>query len=92
MTKYSETELEELNIRDFEHRVKMFAFEQNKGYINLHQLREAFKDTQIFDHLDKPNSLKTKFLLSDFVANLPVGSKLDPIVSKTKSQVYQRSY
>ena len=35
MTKYAETELEELNIQDFEHRVKMFAFEQNKGFMNL---------------------------------------------------------
>ena len=65
-----------MNILEYEQRVKMYASKENKGYINLHQLREAFKDSLVFSHLSNPDSLKTKFLLSSFVANLPIGSLL----------------
>ena len=37
-TRYAETEMDELNILDYERRVKMYADPQNKGFINLHQL------------------------------------------------------
>ena len=37
--------IEKLNILDFERRVKMFATTENHGYVNVYQLKEAFKDT-----------------------------------------------
>ena len=37
---------------------------------------QAFSDTTIFSYLDNPNSLKTKFLLSPFIANFPTGITL----------------
>ena len=37
--------LEEMDILEFERRVKQFAFPQNMGYINSRQLIEAFQDT-----------------------------------------------
>ena len=38
----------QMNILEFELRVKQFAFPTNKGFVNTVQLGEAFKDTEIF--------------------------------------------
>ena len=88
-TKYAETGIDELNILEYEQRVKMFASSQNKGYISITQLQEAFKDSEAFDHLSNPKESKTKFIKSSFVANLPIGSSLDLI---DRSLVVKKRY
>ena len=65
-----------MNILDFEQRVKKFATQGNKGYINLDQLLEAFKGTPLFGRIKDKTSVAHQFLLSPFVANLPIGSTL----------------
>ena len=41
-------EMSEMNVLEFERRVKMFTSPDNKGFISTVQLMEAFKDTKIF--------------------------------------------
>ncbi len=55
----------------------MFATDQNKGYVNMYQLKEAFKDTQIFQEILDNNSIESIFLRSTFVADFPVGSTIN---------------
>lgn len=69
-----------MNVLDYERRVKTYASPENKGFINCAQLMEAFNDTEIFSYLANKNSMKTKFLLSPFVANFPIGINLDQSV------------
>ena len=69
-------EVNEMNILEFERRVKKYADESNRGFINTVQLMEAFSDTHIFAHLSDKSSMKTKFLLSTFVADFNIGSQL----------------
>ena len=42
------SELSELDILDYEQRVKRYVSPENKGFINETQLIAAFKDTEIF--------------------------------------------
>ena len=88
-TKYAETGIDELNILEYEQRVKMFASSQNKGFISITQLQEAFKDSEAYDHLSNPKDSKSKFIKSSFVANLPIGSGLDLI---DRSLVVKKRY
>ena len=66
-----------MGIKEFEARVKQYAFPINKGFVNINQIMEAFKDTQIFKSLRDPDHAEYKFLLSPFVAHFPIGSELD---------------
>ena len=68
--------LGEMNILDFETRIKKYASSLNKGFVSAQQLKEAFKDTQIFQKLEDPSSIENKFYLSPFVADFPIGSSL----------------
>ena len=51
---------------------------------------EAFRGTGVFEHMSDPESIRTKFVLSSFVADFPLGSKLqepsmrDLLCSKNK--------
>ena len=77
--------LEQMQILEFEERVKQFAFPENLGYINLKQLKEAFKDTDIFVNIENKTSVQHKFYTSTFVKNFPIGSGLDvSIIDKGK--------
>ena len=69
-------EMSEMNVLEFERRVKMFTSPDNKGFISTVQLMEAFSDTKIFMHLSDPSSVKTQFLFSKYVSNFSLGSKL----------------
>ena len=69
--------MQAMNVLEYERRVKKFVTQENKGFISVHQLRESFNGTGLFEHLNDPESLRTKFLLSTFVADFPVGSTLD---------------
>ena len=69
-------EMSEMNVLEFERRVKMFTSPDNKGFISTVQLMEAFNDTKIFKHLSDPSSVKTQFLFSKYVSNFSLGSKL----------------
>lgn len=51
--------LSEMNVLEFEQRVKRYASPQGKGFINEFQLMEAFSDTNIFSHLADPSSSRT---------------------------------
>lgn len=65
--------LRNMNILDFENRVKQFASIENNGYINQAQLKKAFSDTQMFQDIYETESVEYKFFLSPFVASFPVG-------------------
>ena len=45
--------------------------------MNLIQLRESFKDTDIFSKLGNKKSHEYKFIVSPFVADFPIGSGLE---------------
>ena len=47
-----EYEMSDMNILEYERRLKRFAYVENKGFINQYQLMEAFSDTSIFSHLN----------------------------------------
>ena len=47
-----EHEMSDMDILEFERRLKRFAYVENKGFINQYQLMEAFSDTSIFSHLN----------------------------------------
>ena len=77
-----------MNVLDYEKRVKKYADSNNRGYIHEHQLQEAFKDTDIFKNLHDPSSLESKFIHSDLISNLAIGSKLSiPEFAKPGSPV-----
>ena len=69
-------EMSEMNVLEFERRVKMFTSPASKGFISTVQLMEAFSDTKIFKHLNDPFSVKTQFLFSKYISNFSLGSKL----------------
>ena len=69
-------EMNEMNVLEFERRVKMFVRPENKGFINTVQLMEAFSDTRIFKHLSDVSCIKTQFLFSKYISNFSLGSKL----------------
>ena len=69
--------LKQMSILDFEKRVKQFAFPENRGYINVEQLKEAFKDTNVFTNLGDRTTIQHKFYTCTFVADFPIGSGLD---------------
>ncbi len=69
--------IEKINILDYERRVKMFATTENHGYVNVYQLKEAFKDTQIFQNILDRDNIESIFLRSTFVADFAVGSTID---------------
>ena len=66
-----------MNILEFERRCKMFAYPINKGFINRHQLMEAFKDSIVFNNLYTENHVEDKFFTCPFIADFPIGSMLD---------------
>lgn len=72
-----QSDLEGMNILEFESRVKRYASISNMGYISPDQLLEAFKGTPIFGRIKDSTSVAHKFLLSPFVAYFPIGSQLD---------------
>lgn len=70
-------EMQAMNILEYEQRVKKYAAPANKGFINKVQLLVAFKGTGVFEHMNDEHSLRTKFILSPFVADFHIGSKLN---------------
>ena len=93
-------EMADMNILEYEARVKRFAHPDNKGFINKFQLLEAFRGTKIFSYLSDATSMKTQFILSPFISDIKVGSKLkinkyglDPNVMKKSSvDQFKQSY
>ena len=85
-------EMSQMNILEFERRVKRFANAENKGFINQFQLMEAFNDTNIFSYLSDHSSIKTQFLFSKYVSDLSLGSKLQMRMSLAKRMSEYRSH
>ena len=50
-------QMEDMHVEEFERRVKQFAFPENRGYINVEQLKEAFKDTNVFTNLGNKTTI-----------------------------------
>lgn len=67
--------MQAMNVIEYEQRVKKFASPLNKGFISIEQLQNAFDGLSgLFEHLNDPDSLSTKFVLSPFLADFPLGS------------------
>ena len=69
----------DMNVLEFEQRVKMHATAENMGFVSVEQLLHGFRGTAVFAHMRNPNSVKTKFILSPFVADFPLGSHLQGV-------------
>ena len=65
-------QLSQINILDFEKRVKKYAHPINKGRVTVDQLVLSFEDTSIFNSLRNPYSATHKLLLSPFFRQLPL--------------------
>ena len=65
-------DLDQMDILEFERRVKRFAHPINKGRVTVDQLYESFKDTQVFSGIRNPYSVMYKLLLSPFFRQLPM--------------------
>ena len=63
-------DLSEINVIDYERRIKKFAHPLNQGKVSILQLRQAFAGTGIFDQLGNPKSVVHKLIVSPFFCNL----------------------
>jgi len=75
-------DFEQINVLEFERRVKLFAHPANNGKVSIGQLHAAFADTGIFESLGKPSSVTHKILSSPFFVNFA-------LVAHSKNTNYQ---
>lgn len=64
--------LHDMEILDFETRIKKFAHPEAKGQLSIEQLTEAFKGTEIFAALRNPYSPLFKLVTSPLFLRLPL--------------------
>ena len=57
---------EEMNILEYEQRIKMYAHPANNGKISILQLKEGFAGTKIFSNLSYPQTLTHKVFVCPF--------------------------
>ena len=70
-------DLSTMFILEFEYRVKRFAHPCNSGKLSITQLKEAFKDTDIFNALGNPRSVVHRLLVSPFFTDFQLSHTWD---------------
>ena len=78
--------IKNIDILDYEARVKRYVDQDAKGNVSEEQLKLSFKDLQTFDNLDRKDSVLHKLLFSPFVTKVNT-AKTPRVNSKTGKEI-----